>query len=206
MPGTATAVQLVSDAAATVRREQRLVEVLRLGEHAAGEPVAGMRVERVGEALRALVGQRVGIDRRAQQAEAQLVAERVVAVLAVVEQRDAVAVLGQIGEAVRGHLEAAPASHDVLRWVGRRMTPCAHSKVAWSERMASGKRAFRRIRRSCQSMSVSISSRAELAQRRQVCTIVLSRKRRVIADGGAVGAALDHLDRARRVISSPWRA
>ena len=65
-----------------------------------------MRVERVGEALPALVGERVGIDRRAQQAEAELVAERVVAVLAVVEERDAVAVLGEIGEAMRGHLEA----------------------------------------------------------------------------------------------------
>ena len=64
-----------------------------------------MRVERVGEALPAFVGERVGIDRRAQQAEAELVAERVVAILAVVEERDAVAVLGEVDEAMRRHLE-----------------------------------------------------------------------------------------------------
>ena len=65
-----------------------------------------MRVERIGEALPAFVGERVGVDRRAEQAEAELVAEGVVAIFAVVEQRDAVAVLGEVGEAMGGDLEA----------------------------------------------------------------------------------------------------
>ena len=86
------------------------------------EPVAGVREERVGEALAALVGERVGVDRRAQQAEAELVAERVVAVLAVVEQRHAVARLGEVGEAVGGDLEAGdvPGGVAVRRAADRR--------------------------------------------------------------------------------------
>ena len=65
-----------------------------------------MGEERVHELLLALVGQRIRPERRAQQAQAQLGALGVVPVAAVVEQRDPVAGLGQVGEPVAGDLEA----------------------------------------------------------------------------------------------------
>ena len=86
--------------------EQRSVEVLRLGEHAALQPPARVRVERVDHLLDALVGQRIGPRRRAQEAQPELGAERVMAVAPVVEQRGAVARLGEVGEAVARDLEA----------------------------------------------------------------------------------------------------
>ena len=85
--------------------EERLVEVFRLGEHARREPVPAMRHQRIGEGLLALVGDRVGIDRRTQQAEPEHIAARAVAVFAVVEHRDAEARLRKIDEAVARNLE-----------------------------------------------------------------------------------------------------
>jgi hypothetical protein len=57
--------------------EQRPADVLRLGQDAALQPRARVRVQRVDQLLLALLGEGVGPDRRAQQAQAELRAKRV---------------------------------------------------------------------------------------------------------------------------------
>ena len=76
----------------------------------------GVRQQRVGELVVALVGEGVRGGGAAQQRQPHQVAVDVVAVLAVVHQRHAVAVLGEVGEAVGRDLEAG----DVPTGVGVR--------------------------------------------------------------------------------------
>ena len=106
--------------------QQGLVEVFRLFAHAAVMPIAGMRHQRVGEFMRPFVGERVGTDGRAHEAEAEHVPAHAVAVFAIVEQRETEAGLGEIGEA-RPATSNIAASQEVLAWVGRFTTPQAHS-------------------------------------------------------------------------------
>ena len=69
------------------------------GDDAGLAPAAGVRHQRVREAMVALVGLGIRGRGRPQQAQAERVAEGAVAVLGVVEQRHAVAVLGEVGPA-----------------------------------------------------------------------------------------------------------
>src|SRR5215210_7993517 len=95
-----------------------------------------MREEAVGEAVLALVGQRVGVERAAKQADAQDVVPGAVAVLAVVEKGNTVARLGEVGETVRADLETrlvprrvavGGALHDAVHGLeGRLMETDAH--------------------------------------------------------------------------------
>ena len=177
--------------------EERPVQVLGLGEDAAGQPVAGVGEERVGEALPALVGERVGVDRRAQQAEAELVAERVVAVLAVVEEGDAVALLGEVGEAVRGHLEAGDVPGGVA--VGG----AADHAVRAFEGGEVGADRQREARLQQDAALVPVDVGGDVEARRVGPEPVGLDDRAVAeaagdADRGAVRAALDDLDRPRR--------
>src|SRR2546426_7732351 len=74
-----------------------MVETLG-GDNTAGvAEVSRMRHQRIGEAMLAAVRGWVGMSRRAQQGQSHDRALDVVAVLAVVEQRDAVSWLAQIG-------------------------------------------------------------------------------------------------------------
>jgi hypothetical protein len=59
-----------------------------------------MGEQRIGKAVLALVGERVGVERAAEQADAEYVPLRAVAVLAVVEKGYAVAGFGEVAEAV----------------------------------------------------------------------------------------------------------
>src|SRR5829696_10298032 len=80
--------------------EKRRVEGEGLARDSRRSPIAGVGKEGVGKAVLALVGKRVGVERAAEQADADYVPLRAVAVLAVVEERDAVAWLGEVTEAV----------------------------------------------------------------------------------------------------------
>ena len=64
-----------------------------------------MREDRVGEAVRAAVGDRVGLGGGAQERDRELASLRAVAVLGVVEERDAEVRLGEVRVAVRAALE-----------------------------------------------------------------------------------------------------
>ena len=178
--------------------EERPVQVLGLGEDAAGQPVAGVREERVGEALPALVGERVGIDRRAEQAEAELVAERVVAVLAVVEERDAVALLGEVGEAVGGDLEA----RDVPGGVAVRGAADHAVRAFEGGDVGADREREARLQQDAALVPVDVGGEVEPGGVRPEpvasARSSLSRNLRVDADRRAVRAALDDLDRARR--------
>src|SRR5918997_1180229 len=69
-------------------------------------PVPGVRKEAVGEAVLALIGERVRIEGAPKEADAEHVVPGAVAVLAVVQEGDPVARLGEVGEAVGRNLEA----------------------------------------------------------------------------------------------------
>jgi hypothetical protein len=73
--------------------------------HAAFAPAARVRHERVGERLRALVRERIGIDGRSHEAEAQHIIAGAMAVFGVVEQREAEAGLADIEKTMRDRLE-----------------------------------------------------------------------------------------------------
>src|SRR5215212_7047888 len=64
-----------------------------------------MREEAVGKTVLALVGQRVGVERSTEEADAEDVVPGAVSVLAVLEKGNTVARLGEVGEAVCGDLE-----------------------------------------------------------------------------------------------------
>jgi hypothetical protein len=64
-----------------------------------------VRKQGVSEALKALVGERIGIDRRTKQRDADLVAERMVAVFPVVQKAYAKPMLREVDETMRGHFE-----------------------------------------------------------------------------------------------------
>jgi hypothetical protein len=81
-------------------REEWRVEIEGLARDARRGPVALVGKEGVCEAMLALVGERVRVERTAEQADAYYVPLGAVAVLAVVEERDAVAWLGEVTEAV----------------------------------------------------------------------------------------------------------
>ena len=80
-----------------------------------------MGVERVSEFVRALIGVHVRVGGSAQEREAHDVALDVIAVLAIVEQGDAVAALGEVSPAVRGDfvLGAIPGGIPVRRALHR---------------------------------------------------------------------------------------
>src|SRR5919107_265816 len=81
-------------------REEWRVEVEGLARDPRRGPVALVGKEGVRKAMLALVGERVRVERAAEQADADYVPLGAVAVLAVVEDRDAVAWLGEVTEAV----------------------------------------------------------------------------------------------------------
>jgi hypothetical protein len=97
-------------------QDQRVVEVVS-SRHDLAAPVAVVRQQAVGHAVLALVSLRVGLRGALEQRQAQDVVEDVVAVLAVVEQRDAVVALAQVRPLVRAGLEARPVPRGVA--VGR---------------------------------------------------------------------------------------
>src|SRR5207249_1334494 len=76
--------------------QQRAVQVLRLHHDAALEPGPDVRQKRVGQLMAALVGKRVGEDRRAEKAQAQHVAGGLMAVPSIVQQGGSVAGLGEV--------------------------------------------------------------------------------------------------------------
>ena len=86
--------------------EDRLVEGPRVVDDAGVLPPARVRQHREGEGVAALVGVRVGPDGAAQQRHAERLAVGAEAVLGLRQQGDPEAVLGEVGEAVRGDLEA----------------------------------------------------------------------------------------------------
>src|ERR687898_1597177 len=86
-------------------REEWRVEIEGLARDPRRGPVALVGEEGVCEAMFALVGERVRVERAAEQADADYVPLGAVAVLAVVEKRDAVAWLGEVTEAVGRDLE-----------------------------------------------------------------------------------------------------
>ena len=83
-------------------RGERCVALVAAMDGLGSLPRAGVRVDLIGEVLRAAVGVGVGPGGRAQQGEAEGVAEGVVAVLAVVEDGDARGAVAEIGPAERG--------------------------------------------------------------------------------------------------------
>ena len=64
-----------------------------------------MRIERIAEALRAAVGVRIGPHRRAQQRQPQHIVAAVVAVLGLVDQREPMLAVAQVGPAQRRHFK-----------------------------------------------------------------------------------------------------
>src|SRR6476620_514278 len=86
-------------------RDQAAVERIRLGRNARLGPVPGMREDRIRKAVLPLVGQRIGIERAAQQADGHHVLTRIVPVLAIIQDRHAVPRLRHVDEAVRRPLE-----------------------------------------------------------------------------------------------------
>jgi len=65
--------------------QQGPVQVLGLHQHPALEPWTGVRKERIREAVVAFVRQGIRLDRRAEEADAELAPDRVVSVPAVIE-------------------------------------------------------------------------------------------------------------------------
>src|SRR5918992_1338296 len=86
-------------------REEWRVEIEGLARDTRRGPVALVGEEGVRKAMLALVGERVRVERTAEQADADYVPLGAVAVFAVVEEGDAVAWLGEITEAVGRDLE-----------------------------------------------------------------------------------------------------
>ena len=87
--------------------DQRIVEEVGLGGGVL-VPAAGVRVEAVGEMMLALVGIGIGVGGGAQQAETHDVVANIVAVFAVVEQRNAVAAFAEVDPFLGAGLEARP--------------------------------------------------------------------------------------------------
>src|SRR6478609_7476392 len=81
-------------------RDEWGVERDRFLRHVAIGPAALMRKEAVGEVVLALVGEVIGIDRTAEQANAKLIGSRTVGVFAIVQDRDTVARFGEIDPAL----------------------------------------------------------------------------------------------------------
>src|SRR6185503_7946853 len=89
-------------------RDQPAVERIRLGRNARLGPVPRVREDRIREVMLALVGQWIRVERTPQQADGHYVLTRIVAVLAIVQDRYAVARLRHVDETVRRPLELRP--------------------------------------------------------------------------------------------------
>ena len=114
------------------------------------------------------VGSGSGAPGRAQQAQPELAAEAAPAVLAVVQERDAEAVLGEVGPAVAGHLVAGavPARRPVRRPLGE----AERHLVGRGARVHGEREAhLSSVCSSCQSTVVWNSSRREPASSRTIC-------------------------------------
>ncbi|MNI26392.1 hypothetical protein D3C73_800880 [compost metagenome] len=94
-----------------------MIQLCRFAQRMRAPPVSGMRIQGVGEFVDALVCLGIRPFRRAQQRQADRTGLNVVAVFAVIQQADAVAVLGHIGEPVAAHfiLRLLPAGIAVRR-------------------------------------------------------------------------------------------
>src|SRR5919199_584365 len=88
------------------RGDERAVERERFPGYPRLGPVSGMREQAVSEAVLALIGERVRVEWALEEADAEHVVPGAVAVLAVVQEGDAVARLREVGEAVGADLEA----------------------------------------------------------------------------------------------------
>src|SRR5215204_2580661 len=110
---------------ASVRADNEgTVERERFSGHPGLRPVSGVGKEAVGEVVLALVGERVGVEGTPQKADAEHVLSDVVAVLAVVQEGDTVARLGEVGEAVGADFEAHLVPGGVA--VGRALRDAVH--------------------------------------------------------------------------------
>src|SRR5690348_3531236 len=116
--------------------QQWPIQVFSLRKHASLEPSSCMRIESISDALLALIRQSVRKCRRPQEADPHLGAEHVMPVPAIIQKRDAVALLGQIDEAMGGNLElrSVPTRVPVCRtpidtkcaFIGREIRAHAH--------------------------------------------------------------------------------
>src|SRR5262249_16133907 len=155
---------------------------------------AGMGYERVRELVAALV--RVGIraPRRAEQTDTEIAAVTAVAVLRVRQHRNAVAVLGQIGEAVSCPPvppallppPLVPPARRVPRGVRRRREVRWALRVAELHLVGRGRRAPR-------------ERKADLEQR----VLLVPVDRRVELDSPRLGVEADDLDEAARLAERP---
>src|SRR5690348_7968621 len=82
-------------------RKKRIVQVVSLVYRVRILPGSAVRIERVNKFVMALIGMRIGPGGRTKQRKAQDVALGVVAVLAVIQQAEAVLAVGQVGPSDR---------------------------------------------------------------------------------------------------------
>src|SRR5215211_5256188 len=109
----------------TLSDDERAVEREGFSCYPGFGPVPGVSKEAVDEAVLALVGERVRVEGAPEEANAEHVVPGAVAILAVVQEGDPVARLGEVGEAVGRNLEAHLVPGGVA--VGRAPDNAVHS-------------------------------------------------------------------------------